>query len=260
MTPSSRHQPHLLDDLRRRLQAVGYSVHSVEHLCAGARQFLQYIPERDISLDSVQLPNVVMYMRRQLQDYRHRHGHMPANRKAWRTWCTDSVIQLLRFTHQQWPPARFPRNRGEALAQTLCSEYRRWLTNCRGLAASTINGYLEETGRFLTWYLGQGGQDQRIKLSLRQIDAYLQFRSAEIRRTTLKLVPLRLSGFLRFLNRKGHLSDDLSRSMIHPTLYEFENIPSVLKPQEITQILKMTRRDRSACGRRDFAILMLLAM
>ena len=75
-----------------------------------------------------------------------------------------------------------------------------------------------------------------------------------------RLVSPRLSGFLRFLHRVGHLSDDFSRSMIHPTLYEFENIPSVLKPEEITQILKATRRDRSPRGRRDFAILMLLAM
>ena len=97
-------------------------------------------------------------------------------------------------------------------------------------------------------------------VSLQQIDAYLQFRSAEVRRTTLKLVSHRLGGFLRFLHREGHLSEDLSRSMIHPTLYEFENIPSVLKPQEVTQIQKVTRRDRSARGRRDFAILMLLSM
>lgn len=260
MTSSSFHQPHLLDDLRRRLQASGYSVQSVEHLCVGARQFLQYIRARDIALDAVQPSNVVMYMRRRLQDYCRRHGHMPKNRKGWRTWCTDGVIQLLRLTHSQWPPERIPRNRGEALAQALCRDYRRWLTDCRGFAISTTNGCLEEIRRFLTWYLDHGGQDQRIILSLRQIDAYLQLRSAQIRRTTLKLVSQRLSGFLRFLHREGHLSEDLSRSMIHPTLYEFENIPSVLKPQEVTQILKVTRRDRSARGRRDFAILMLLSM
>ncbi|MGH8223698.1 MAG: tyrosine-type recombinase/integrase [Woeseiaceae bacterium] len=259
MTLSSSEQSSLLDDLRRHLQAAGYSAHSVEHLCIGGRQFLRYIRERKIRLEAVQPPNVAMYMRRQLQDYRRRHGRMPTNRKGWRTWCTDGVVQLLRFTHQQWPPARLPRNRSEARAQTLCRDYRRWLADCRGLAASTINGYLEETERFLSWHTGHGGQDDRLDLSLRHVDQYLQFRAAVLRRTTLKLVSLRLSGFLRFLHRAGHLSDDLSRSMIHPTLYEFENIPSVLKPEEITQILKVTRRDRSPRGRRDFAILTLLA-
>jgi integrase len=42
-------------------------------------------------------------------------------------------------------------------------------------------------------------------------------------------------------------------------LYEFESIPSVLQPHEIEQVLKTTRRDRSARGRRDYAILTLLA-
>lgn len=260
MPHSSLHRPHLLDDLRRRLQTSGYSVWSVEHLCVGARQFLQYIRERGIALESVQPSNVVMYMRRRLRDYCRRHGHMPRNRKGWRTWCTDGVVQLLRFTHEQWPPERVPRNRGEARAQTLCKDYRSWLTDCRGLAVSTTNGCLEETQQFLAWHLAHGGQDQQMTVSLQQIDAYLQFRSAGVRRTTLKLASQRLGGFLRFLHREGHLSEDLSRSMIHPTLYEFENIPSVLKPQEVTQILKVTRRDRSARGRRDFAILMLLSM
>lgn len=259
MTCTFSQQLRLLDDLHRHLQAAGYSVHSIEHLCSNASEFLQYLRERGIALDAVQPSNVAMFMRRQLQDYRHRHGRKPNNRKAWRTWCTDGVIQLLRLTRDTWPPARLPRNPGEALAQTLCNDYRRWLADCRGLAASTIDGHLEETRRFLTWYSGYGGPDDRLRLSVQQIDQYLRLRSTDIRRTTLKLVSLRLSSFLRFAHRAGHLSVDLSHSMIHPTLYEFENIPSGLKPQEIAQILKIARRDRSACGRRDFAILTLLA-
>ena len=259
MPLSFSQQLRLLDDLHRRLQAVGYAAQSIEHLCSNAHEFLQYLRERGIALEAVQPANVAMFMRRQLQDYRRRHKRRPNNRKAWRTWCTDGVVQLLRFSRPPWPPAPLPRNRGEALAQTLCRDYHRWLADCRGLAASTIDGHLEETQRFLTWYIRQGGQDDRLQMSVRQIDQYLQLRSAGIRRTTLKLVSLRLASFLRFLHRAGHLSVDLSRSMIHPTLYEFENIPSILKPQEIEEILKTTRRDRSACGRRDFAILTLLA-
>lgn len=260
MTIFASEQSSLLHDLRSSLQTKGYSVLSIEHLCSNASKFLTYIQERRIALEAVQPANVAMFMRRQLQDHWRRHGRMPTNRKGWRTWCTDGVVQLLRFTHQQWPPARLARNPGEALAQSLCAEYRRWLTECRGLSGSTIEGYLEEIQRFLAWHIRHSGQGERLELKLRHIDQYLQFRAAAIRRTTLKLVSLRLSGFLRFLHRGGHLSDDLSRSMIHPTLYEFENIPSILKPEEITQILKVTRRDRSAQGRRDFAILMLLAM
>lgn len=84
-------------------------------------------------------------------------------------------------------------------------------------------------------------------------------RAARVRRTTLKAVSQRLSGFLRFLHRAGHVPVDLSGRIIRPTLYEYESIPSVLRPEEIKQVLKITRRDCSARGRRDYAILTLLA-
>ncbi len=84
-------------------------------------------------------------------------------------------------------------------------------------------------------------------------------RAAEMRRTTIKAVSQKLSAFLRFLHQCGHVPFDLSGRMIRPTLYEFESIPSILRPDEIKQILQVTRRDRSARGRRDYAILTLLA-
>ena len=172
--PLFSQQLRLLDDLRRRLQAVGYSAQSSKHLCSNARKFLQYLRERGIALEAVQPANVAMFMRRQLQDYRHRHGRSPNNRKAWRTWCTDGVVQLLRFSRPPWPPAPLPKNQGEVLAQTLCRDYRGWLADCRGLAASTIDGHLEETQRFLTWHLRHGGEQNRLRMSVRQIDEYLQ--------------------------------------------------------------------------------------
>jgi site-specific recombinase XerD len=99
----------------------------------------------------------------------------------------------------------------------------------------------------------------RLDLSLAQIDQYLQHRAKRMRRTSLKQVSMRLCSFLRFLYRDGYLPADFSGRVIKPTLYEYESIPSVLRPEEITLVLKTTRRDRSIRGRRDYAILCLLA-
>jgi integrase len=141
----------------------------------------------------------------------------------------------------------------------LLREYRDWLHECRGLAASTIAAALEETHRFLLWHHSHCRSEALSDLSLAQVDQYLQMRAAGMRRTTLKAVSQRLSGFLRFLHRSGHVPLDLSGRIIRPTLYEFESIPSILRPHEIEQVLKTTRCDRSARGRRDYAILVLLA-
>lgn len=259
MTPSTQHS-RLLGELRQHLQVTGYSPGSIDHQCKAACQFLIYLQTRHISVTAVQPCNVVMYMRSQLRAYCSRHRRMPTNRKGWRTWCTDGVAQLLRLVHRRWPPPRPARNPAEAFALTLCRDYHYWLADRRGLAASTTDGYLEESRRFLAWYHKHCCPDARFDLSLPQIDQYLRMRAIQMRRTTLKTVAMRLSSFLRFMHRSGYVPDDLSGRFIRPTLYEFESIPSVLRPAEITQILKTTRRDRSPRGRRDYAILCLLAM
>lgn len=249
----------VLDDLCRHLQETGYCATTIEHQCAAARQFLCYLQERGIQLEAVQPAHVAMYMRRKLRSYLRRHARMPTNRKAWRTWCTDGVVQLLRLTHTQWPPPPPARSSFELFARSLCSEYRRWLEEQRALASVTIEGHLEEARRFLAWYEGHCATAGRLDLSLAQIDAYVQNRATGLRRTTLKTALDRLRSFLRFLHGAQHTSADLSGRLITPTLYQFETIPAVLQPKEIARVLSTTRRDRSAMGKRDFAILTLLA-
>ena len=248
-----------LDELRQYLQGAGYADLSVEHLCTASRQFLDYLHERGISIEAVQPVQVVMYMRRRLREYRRSHGRMPQNRRGWRTWCTDGLVQLLRLVYSQWPPPRPSRSPAEANAQTLVADYERWLKDCRGLAKSTIDAGLEETRRFLAWHIRHYRSEAIRDLSLPQVHEYMAGRAATMRRTTIKAVSQKLSAFLRFLHQCGHTPFDLSGRMVRPTLYEFESIPSILRPEEIKQILQVTRRDRSARGRRDYAILTLLA-
>jgi len=141
----------------------------------------------------------------------------------------------------------------------LVADYERWLQDCRGLAKSTIGAGVEETRRFLAWHIRHYRSEAIRDLSLPQVHEYMAGRATTMRRTTIKAVSQKLSAFLRFLHQCGHVPFDLSGRMIRPTLYEFESIPSILRPEEIKQILQVTRRDRSARGRRDYAILMLLA-
>lgn len=253
---SSLTQRQVLLDLREQLQAAGYSAQSIDHHCATSRKFLKYIERRGIPIGTVQPANVVMYLRRELQRYKHRFGRMPRDSNAWRSWCLSGIVQMLRLIHAQWPP---PRNAVQTHMQSLMRKYDDWLSGCRGLAASTVAAALDEVRRFLRWHNTHYRSDALADLSLSQVQQYLQMRAGAIRRTTLKAVSQRVSGFLRFLHRSGYVPADLSGRIIRPTLYEFESIPSVLRPQEMKQVLKTTRRDRSARGRRDYAILTLLA-
>jgi integrase len=91
------------------------------------------------------------------------------------------------------------------------------------------------------------------------VDDYVKFRARTIRRTTCKTLTKRLAHFLSFLYRTGRLRENLGPRIISPTVYQYESIPSILEPEQIATVLRQTRRDRSAKGRRDYAILALLA-
>lgn len=71
----------ILHRLRQHMQTAGYHKATIDHWCARARQFLDFLLERCIRIDDAQPAHVAMYMRRELSEYLRRHGRMPANRK-----------------------------------------------------------------------------------------------------------------------------------------------------------------------------------
>src|ERR1700738_2366252 len=69
-----------------------------------------------------------------------------------------------------------------------------------------------------------------------------------------------LRSFLRYLHGSGRTALDLSGTVIGPRIYDDEQIPSALRPEEVqTVVEEATRQDCSPIGRRDYAFLMLLA-
>jgi integrase/recombinase XerD len=96
-------------------------------------------------------------------------------------------------------------------------------------------------------------------MTIVDIDVYQRMRAPAMRRNSRKAIVMQLRSFLRFLHATARTPRDFSPSVIAPTLFAFESIPSALRPEEIRTVLKTTREDRSPQGRRDYAILMLLS-
>jgi len=96
------------------------------------------------------------------------------------------------------------------------------------------------------------------RLSVADLDAYLGMRSQGKRRTSIAEIVSLLRGVLRHLHRSGLMMRDLSGEVEGPPLYALKGIPSVIRPEEVAKVLKRLKCDRSALGRRDHAIWMLL--
>jgi site-specific recombinase XerD len=132
------------------------------------------------------------------------------------------------------------------------------MSELRGLARDTRENRIARA-RELLEALGERSEPGRIKeLQVHDIDAYVAHRVRALRRNSIKELTGSLRVFLRYLHCSGRTALDLSLSVTSPVLYTYEGIPSTLLAEDLTRVLAVTRRDRTAAGQRDYAILMLL--
>jgi integrase/recombinase XerD len=248
----------LLAQLKQQLVKEGYCPGVCRSYAIAAEHFLRYLRRRRIAFDALQPSHIAMHLRCELRRYQRRYGRAPSS-ESWRTNRLSGIHRLLRLVIGQWPPSSSSSNPYELSCQALGNEYRQWLCDRRNLAAETIHGLAAEARRFLAWYAQRASAGNLLELAITDIDAYLRVRALGLRRSSRKQIAGELRCFLRFLHAMQRTSRDFSPSVIAPTLYAFESIPSALRPEEIHAVLKMTRTDRSAQGLRDYAILLLLS-
>ncbi len=127
----------------------------------------------------------------------------------------------------------------------------------RGLSASTLTGYLPVVRCFLANQFP--GETMRFN-TLRAIDVHrFIVQQAQARSVThAKLVVTALRSFLRFLQERGLLAVDLAAAVPGVAGWRLSHVPKALPAGQVERLLASCDRGTSA-GRRDFAILMLLA-
>jgi integrase/recombinase XerD len=248
-----------LTQLREQLTLARYAPTVIVRYVVFARVFLRYLAKRHVRLDEVEPAHVSKHLTCELRRYRQRHGRAPTSMIRWRSSHTAGIHQLLRVVRGRWPIAPTARSASEAYSNDLLGEFARWLHEQRGLAVRSIDVLVAEARRFLAWYVGTAGEIDLAALRLSDIDAYVQSRCPALRRVSRKNVTQQLRCFLKFLHITGRTASDLAAGVISPMLYTCEAMPSLLDPEQIRAVLASTRQDHSAKGRRDYAILLLLA-
>jgi site-specific recombinase XerD len=96
------------------------------------------------------------------------------------------------------------------------------------------------------------------KLTIDDLDIYVAKRYADMRRNSKAGAASNLRTVLRYLHEHGHLDRDLAPLVRGPMMYALEGIPSTIDPEDVQRALAALKQDRSATGRRDYAIWMLL--
>ena len=254
-----------LSQLEKHLTQERYSPQTVQQSRMIGRGFLSYLNKHQIVIETVKPIDVTRYLQYALRRYRGRHQRDPRSLNApkafqwWRYSHTTSICRLLRLVHGHWPPPPLPRTPAEIFQREVCEQYEEWMTDVRGWSPETRSNRSDETRRFLCWLGERGSRQGLLNIAAPVIDAYMMQRAKSLRRTTLKTRAVELRSFLRYLHTTGRLLLEPSTAIIIPRLYTFEDIASVLRPEDIKVLLEVTRKDRSPKGLRDFAILTLLA-
>jgi integrase/recombinase XerD len=225
-----------------------------------ARQFLRYLRHIRISSDTVQSEQVQRFLRRRLSKYRRCYGRSPSDPQSWHARQVSAIRMLLRVLRGQWPPPPIPGSASESMLDEVLRGYDEWMHEIRGLCPSTRENRIAEALRFMKSLRIEDPAAWSDDISISGIDAYVASRTVSRRtRGSLKVATGDLRSFLRYLKISGLIKNDLSGEILVPRCYKLEDLPRELHAEHVDKVLEATSADHSAIGRRDYAILTLLA-
>jgi site-specific recombinase XerD len=246
--------------LLQYLEVSEYSLSATKKRMAAARGFLLYLTKQRVDVADANAAHEQAFLTHKLNFYRKRHGRGPSDLSSWRWGYSSGVHIVMRLAQGQWPPVTVPASPEEAFRRHLCDAYAQWLTDVRGLAATTIPNRRAEAKRFLESLGERGGNESVIaQITVADLDHYLTQRAPQLRRTTRQKLVLCLRGFLRYIHIQGLIQRDLSGSVVSPRRYAFEGIPPALRAEHVDAVLQSAKKDHTPKGLRDQAILLLLA-
>lgn len=132
-----------------------------------------------------------------------------------------------------------------------------YLVDERGLRPASVLSYRHHLDRFEA-YLRRVGVKDIQELSPTILSAFVAERSgAGLAKTTVREGCGVLRVFLRYAHRQGVLPHDLSNTVGWPQAYRLSSIPRSISWDDVNRVLGGVDR-RTPCGKRDYAILLLL--
>jgi site-specific recombinase XerD len=227
------------------LSQQGYTEYSAHQQLRFLNDLNQWLHRQQIQVVDFSEQVINQYMLSRHQRFRPRRDDAAILRR---------LVQLL-HAHDLLPeevtrPPDNPRQRIE-------NDYDRYLSEERGLSVSTRVNYRFFIERFLSFQYGDGP----VCFTALDADNVINFIQNQAERLTPKragLMITALRSFFRYLHHQGDITKDLAACV--PTIpnWQFSALPRFLQPGQVHQTLSQCDRS-SAQGRRDYAILLLLA-
>lgn len=146
--------------------------------------------------------------------------------------------------------------RATSTASILIEQYTNFLSEVRGLAASTISLHRRTARCFLQHLDGEGVRLKTVQAS--QIESYVNKAGKRLSRVRLQHELSELRVFLRFLATDGRAAEGLASQIDMPRVYRLEKLPRSLPWETVRALLRSIDRS-SVKGLRDYAMFLLMA-
>lgn len=227
------------------LAKQGYAENSAHLQLRFLNDLNQWLLHQQLLASDLSEQNIHRYMRSRHQRYRPRSEDSSILRRL--------VCLLHAHGILQKEPAQYPDNPHQGVE----NDYDRYLSEERGLSMTTRSSYLLFIKRFLSTQFG----NNPVKFDDLTADDVIRF----IRHQAVRLSPKcgglmvsALRSFFRYLRHRGDIAINLAACV--PTIpnWQYSALPKFLQADQVHQVLNQCDR-RTAKGRRDYAILLLLA-
>jgi site-specific recombinase XerD len=224
----------------------GYALGSRRVQIRLAAGFSRWLGQKAVRLRSVSSEHAARYLRYRTRRVRLHLGDAAALRQ---------LLDVLR--RQGVLPAKKTPSPRLTPVERCVQAFERYLRDERALVAATIGNYVPFVRAFLTDRFGS----RRVTLSrlcAGDVVRFVQRQAPRLHLKRAKLLTTALRSFLHYARYRGGIARDLAAAVPAVASWSMTSIPRAIPADQVRQLLASLSR-RTAIGRRDYAIVLLLA-
>ena len=233
-----------MDSYAADMHQQGYATPTAESQIRLVADFSRWLARKRLPPQEINHRTLSSYLRSRARHRRPKSDDLAALKRLWNLLLRQGVILELP------PSAATP-------ADQLRNEFGFYLRQERALASITVCHYLSIIGEFLAERFGTGPVNLSVLCSSDIIE-FVRRRAASIKSKRVQLLTTALRSFLRFGRYRGDLRTDLAACVPSVANWSLSTVPRALPPDQ-TELMLASCNRKTNVGRRDYAILLLLA-
>jgi site-specific recombinase XerD len=233
-----------VDFYAAEMRREGYPQQTIELHIRFIADFSRWLARRGITAQEISAELFQPYVRARARRRRPTGCELSALRRLLNLLVREGVV-------------REPLSSAATPADRLATEFRVYLVQERALASTTESYYLTFVSEFLRERFGVGPVDLSC-LRAADVIGFVQRRAVTIRSRRVQLMTTALRSFLRFARYRGDIDKDLAACVPTVANWKLSTIPRAIPPSQVELVLAAIDR-QTAMGRRDYAILLILA-